>query len=131
MPWFVWILIYSAIYGVYIYSLGKSGETWFWTRTLLQAGLRNVGALMAWTCLQKIGENFEAKKHKILRFLMNYTMPVYLFHQQITYYVRAYGGQLDPWALGLLGFALSTLLALGIGIVLKMWKVTRFLIGEN
>ena len=131
VPWFVWILIYCAIYGVFIYSLGKSGEAWFWMQTLLQAGLRNVGALMAWSCLQKIGEKFEAKKHKILRFLMYYTMPIYLFHQQITYYVRANGGRLDPWALGLLTFALSTLLALGIGVVLKMWKVTRFLIGEK
>ena len=131
VPWFVWILIYCAIYGVYIYSLARSGEAWFWTRTFLQAGLRNVGALMAWSGLQKIGEKIEVKKHKLLRFLMNYTMPIYLFHQQISYYVRAYCGRLDPWALGLLTFALSTLLALGIGVVLKMWKVTRFLIGEK
>lgn len=90
------------------------------------------GAIGAFITLQIISERIQWKDNGIFVLLANKTMPMYLFHQQIIYFVIFYlNGALNPWIHMSISFLISTVLSLMISIVLEQFRITSALIGGN
>lgn len=94
--------------------------------------LHVVGAIMAVSILYKIACMVSWKDNGIIKCLSKYSMPMYLFHQQIIYFsIVALNGKVNPWINAGVNFAVAVIGSLVISIILMHWKITRFLIGEK
>lgn len=91
-----------------------------------------VGSVMAWSVLQMLASHFEWKSSKLICGMMPYTMPIYLFHQQIMYFtISLLNGKVSPFTNASINFVVALVLSIFISIFLMKWKATRFLIGES
>lgn len=91
-----------------------------------------VGSVMAWSVLQTLAGHFDWKNNKLLCNLMPYTMPIYLFHQQIMYFtISALNGKVSPLTNASINFIVALVGSIFISGLLMKWKATRFLIGES
>ena len=91
-----------------------------------------IGAIMAFTILQKIAEHTPWRNSKIFTFLCKRSMPVYLFHQQVIYFfIYWLNGMVNPYINVAVNFAGAMTISLLISTVLMKFKWTRFLIGEK
>ena len=62
--------------------------------------------------------------------LSTYSMPMYLFHQQIIYFsITILDGVVNPWINAGVNFIVATVGAYIISAILMKWKITRFLVG--
>lgn len=78
-----------------------------------------------------LASHFEWKSSKLICGLMPYTMPIYLFHQQIMYFtISALNGKVSPFTNASINFVVALGLSIFISVFLMKWKATRFLIGE-
>ena len=94
--------------------------------------LHLVGALMAWSVLQSVGNSVKWKDNKAISTLAKNSMPMYLFHQQIIYFTIAWlNGKIDPYLHAGINFIVALTCSYLISIMLMRWKVTRLLIGEK
>ena len=94
--------------------------------------LNIVGAITAWVCLQKISLWLSYKDNNVFKLLSKYSMPMYLFHQQIIYFpITALNGVIHPILLAFICFCTSLLGSILISSVFMHWKTTRMLIGEK
>lgn len=92
--------------------------------------LHIVGALMAFFVLQKIATLWDWENSKWLMFLKQHNVTVYLFHQQIIYFVIvALNGVINPYLHMGVNFIVSLSVSLVIAVILSRFRVTRFLIG--
>ena len=90
------------------------------------------GAMMAFTVLQWIAARVNYQKSIVYKTLSKHSMTIYLFHQQIIYFVIWYlNGKVNSVLIAVFNFIISLLLSLAISIFLSKFKVTRFLIGEK
>lgn len=93
--------------------------------------LHAVGSLMAFSALSAIAKQIPWGKSKEFRTLSSYSMPMYLFHQQIIYIsLFVLNGKLHPWFHAGINFIAAVIGAYLISAVLMRWKVTRILVGE-
>ena len=91
-----------------------------------------VGALMAWSVLQWIGSRVRWQENKVFMALSKSSMPMYLFHQQIIYFMIFWlNGKINPYIHAGINFIVALVCSFIISSVLMRWKVTRFLIGEK
>ena len=94
--------------------------------------LHVVGALMAWSVLQWIGSRVRWQENKVFMALSKSSMPMYLFHQQIIYFMIYWlNGKVNPYIHAGINFIVALVCSFIISSVLMHWKVTRFLIGEK
>ena len=94
--------------------------------------LHIVGAVMAWSVLQMLARHLDWKSSKLISGLMPYTMPIYLFHQQIMYFtISALNGKVSPLINASINFIVALVASIFISGFLMKWKATRFLIGES
>lgn len=97
----------------------------------LELLLHIIGAITAFIVLQYIANSiiWDCEPFGILSKL---TMPMYLFHQQIIYFIilllRAYA--LPPWVEMLIIFAGAVIGSYIISLIMSRWNVTRILIGS-
>lgn len=92
--------------------------------------LNIVGALMAFFVLQKIATLWDWENSRWFMFLKQHNVTVYLFHQQIIYFVIvALNGVINPYLHMGVNFIVSLSVSLVIAVILSRFKVTRFLIG--
>lgn len=92
--------------------------------------LHVVGALMAFFVLQKIATLWDWENSRWFMFLKQHNVTVYLFHQQIIYFVIvALNGVINPYLHMGVNFIVSLSVSLVIAVILSRFKVTRFLIG--
>lgn len=90
-----------------------------------------IGAIMIFMVLQKIANSVN-RYNKVLKFLSDKSMIVYLFHQQIIYFtIVLFNGVINPWMHAFVNFSVSFGLSLLISVALKKFKFTRMLIGEK
>lgn len=90
------------------------------------------GAIGAFVTLQIISERVKWKDNSIFTLLASKTMPMYLFHQQIIYFIIFYlNGRLNPWIHVGISFLVSTVLSLMISIILGHFRITSMLIGDK
>ena len=94
--------------------------------------LKLVGAFSAFIILEKIVSRTKINESGFLNILSKYTMPMYLFHQQIIYFIILWlNGTMSPWINALINFALAGLISFAIGWGLMKNRMTRLLLGEN
>ena len=90
-----------------------------------------VGAVMSFVVLQKIADKGKWD-NACFGFISKRSMAVYLFHQQIIYFVIAgLNGLWNPYLHATLNFLVSAGVSLLIATVLLRFRATRFLIGEK
>lgn len=131
MPWFCWVVI-DIVFTANRLIGQQSGFIW----SVISLGttflLHIVGAIMAWTVLQAVASKVHWQESKVFKTLASYSMPMYLFHQQIIYFtITVFNGIVSPWINAGINFAVSIVGSFLISAVLMRWKVTRFLVGEK
>ena len=74
----------------------------------------------------------ELGKNKVFKLLSSYSMPMYLFHQQIIYFcIYVFNGKMNPWINATLNFSIAMLCSFIISAIIMRYSITRFLIGEK
>ncbi len=104
--------------------------------TLLYLGVRFllyiVGALTAFIVLQKLADYVKWKKSRAFKLLTKYSMPIYLFHQQVVYvFVSLLNGRISPYIHVGVNFIGAMIVSTGIAVLLMKFKCTRFMMGEK
>lgn len=125
-------MAYFVLFIAWNWAQDKNGVIFLFLRQGMGLLLHIVGALMAFIILQKLGSNIKWKQNKIFVVFSKYSMPIYLFHQQIIYFfIDWLNGAIHPYLHTGINFIGAILISAGISAVLMKWKVTRFLIGEK
>lgn len=103
-----------------------------WVLSIFEIILHMVGAIAAFFTFQFVAELVNWKKNKFFGVLSKYTMPIYLFHQQVIYFLLyLLNGKINLYANSIINFVFSMLISIIISFLLMRIKVTRFLIGEK
>lgn len=82
IPFFVYIIADLAIFAVVCFIQTKEGAIWSVLNLGFSFVLNVVGSIMAWTTLQFIADKVKWQESKVMKFLSERSMIVYLFHQQ-------------------------------------------------
>lgn len=132
VSWMIWVIVDIALFVTASLISCQNGVIWRLMSKGLNFVLHIAGAIMAWTTLQTIAFYIHWNDSKIFRTLSSYTMPMYLFHQQIIYFtIQWLNGKVDPWINAGVNFIVSLVASFVISAILMRWKVTSFLIGEK
>ena len=132
LPWYCWTIVYSLLF-VGTIIVRRNGETvWSLIAIVLNFVLHIIGAVMAWTTLQALADKVNWKNSKVFKRFSTYSMPMYLFHQQIIYFtIVLLNGKINPWINAGVNFAAALVGSYFLSSILMRWKTTRFLIGEK
>lgn len=133
IPAWVYVLVDVIVFLIYQYLQSlDNGLYVILLNVVLSFALHLVGALMAWSCLQWLGTLINWKKSKVFTLLSRYSMPMYLFHQQIIYFcIYLFNGRINQYLNVIVNFIIAVLCSMLISYMLMKWKITRFLIGEK
>ena len=132
-----YIIILSILFDLFLfvllqYSIQAEGFFFKILRLLLSYAVRVWGSLAVFFLLKKIASIVNWKKSKAFIFLTKYTMPVYLFHQQVIYFVIIWlNGKVNPLANASANLIIAMSVSLIISCILMRFKYTRYLIGER
>lgn len=130
--WLLWIVVDLVIFAGTIIVGGNNGTLWSMIAVGLNLILHIVGAVMAWITLQALANKVNWKSSRAFRILSSYSMPMYLFHQQIIYFaIICLNGKVNPWINAGVNFVVAIMGSFLISSILMHWKGTRFLIGEK
>ena len=87
---------------------------------------------MAFSILELIGENCNWQNSRTVMALADNSMTIYLFHQQIIYFVIvALNGIVTPVINAFANFTISLAASAIIASILKKWRIIRVLLGEK
>lgn len=90
------------------------------------------GALAAFFILEWLYHKMPDRSLSKLDALSKYSMPMYLFHQQLIYCsILLLNGRINPYLNATVNFAVALIGSFLISYILMKWKATRFLIGES
>ena len=132
IPWYGWLILDLFLFVGSLWIDGKSGFLVKVTLLGVNFLLHMVGAVMAWSILQMLAGHIRWQERKVFKTLSSYSMPMYLFHQQIIYFtITALNGVVNPWVNAGVNFAVAAVGSFVISAILMRWKVTRFLVGEK
>ena len=132
VPWYCWIIVDLILFAVTMIVGRNSGTVWSLIAILLNLILHIVGAVMAWTSLQALANKVNWEDSKACKTLSSYSMPMYLFHQQIIYFTIIWlNGKVNPWINAGVNFVAALIGSFLISSILMHWKTTRLLIGEK
>lgn len=132
VPWYCWIIADIVLFAGSMLIGQKDEIIWSVISLALTFLLHVVGSFMAWTVLQALASHIHWQDSIIFKTLASYTMPMYLFHQQIIYFtIAALNGVVNPWINAGANFIVAIAGSLIISSFLMRWKITRFLIGEK
>lgn len=131
IPSYMWLFIDVIIFVFTSIVAMQQGFIWKVFRVLLQFVLHITGAIMAWTSLQSLAKYINSE-NRFTSKLTAYSMPMYLFHQQIIYLVVfLLNGKINPWINATINYFIAIVVSYTVSFILKQWKITRFLIGEK
>ena len=132
IPWFVWLGVDLILFVGSLWITGQDGVMAKLASMGLSIMLHIVGAIMAWNVLQTLSVHIQWQDSRGFNKLSTYSMPIYLFHQQIIYFVlNALDGLINPWINAGVNFIVATVGSFFISAILMKWKITRFLVGEK
>lgn len=132
IPWIGWLFFDFILFAVALWIGEHSGIVIKLLSLGLNLLLHIVGAITAWNVLQTLAEHVHYQNNKAFGQLATYSMPMYLFHQQIIYFtITALNGTVNPWINAGVNFVVATIGSYVISAVLMKWKSTRFLMGEK
>lgn len=134
VQWFVWIAVDLVVFaGMRLIErfIGTTGTVWSLMTIGLNLILHVIGAVMAWTILQDVAGKVNWQNSRAFMTLSSYSMPMYLFHQQIIYFTIVWlNGVVNPWINAGVNCAAALVVSYIISAVLMKWRETRLLIGE-
>lgn len=123
------VILYVAIY--YLREASFEGAVYKVIYIGLEFVLHAVGAVIAFIVLQRFAKQVKWN-NKFFLFISDRSMAIYLFHQQIIYFVLYFlNNAISPYAHAALNFMISFCISLIISSILMLWNPTRFLIGEK
>ena len=135
-PWFLWCIIEAALF--FIYLINKThvtnGNLFYKIGGMLLILLIGmIGSVAAFFTLQKIASIIKSwKTSTLFQFFRKRSMVVYLFHQQVIYFVLIeINGKVSPSVNVIINYVVALGVSLIIASVLMKFKVTRFLVGEK
>lgn len=132
VPWFCWVIEYLLLFAGNRLIGHQDGFIWSVISLGMEFLLRIVGALMAWTSLHTVASKVHWQENKVFKTLTCYSMPMYLFHQQIIYFtITQLNGVVNPWINASVNFVAAIAGSLIISALLMRWSVTRILVGEK
>lgn len=132
LPWYCWVIVDLLLFAGTIMVGQYSGKAWNLVTIMLNMILHIVGAVMVWTILQTLADKIKWKDSKAFKTLSLYSMPMYLFHQQIIYFTITWlNGKVNPWIHAGMNFISALAGSFLISAFLMHWKTTRSLIGEK
>jgi surface polysaccharide O-acyltransferase-like enzyme len=99
--------------------------------SLLEIAVHVTGSIAAFEVFRALAERIDWNK-AWFEDLSSKTMPMYLFHQQIIYFMIYWlNGKVNPYIHAGISFIVALVCSFIISSVLMHWKVTRFLIVEK
>ncbi len=132
VPWYCWMVADLLLFVGNRMIGQQSGFIWSVLALGMTFLLHIVGALTAWTTLQTLAFHVHWQESKVFKTLSSYSMPMYLFHQQIIYFtITALNGVVNPWINAGVNFVAAIAGSLIISALLMRWRVTRILVGEK
>lgn len=132
IPWYLWIIVDIFIFAGTMFVERNSGTMWSMAGIGLNLIIHVIGAIMAWTVLQAIAGKVNWQNSKVFNTLSSYSMPMYLFHQQIIYFSIAWlNGLVNPWINAGVNMVAALICSYIISAFLMRWSGTRMLIGEK
>ena len=132
IPAVVWLIGDMILLSISM-ALGQKNVAFYTIINLVVAlALHIWGALMAFYVLQRLAHIIKWQENAIFRFFSKCSMAVYMFHQQVIYFILYYmNGKILPLWLGLLTFVVSLAVSAVIALLLLKFKATRILMGET
>ena len=132
IPFYAWFILHMLLF-VMSNIINKYDSTIIsLLRLALEFAIHIIGAIMAFVILQKIASVSCFKNSKCFALLSRYSMPIYLFHQQIIYVcIYIFNGLINPYLNAALNFVFAMALSMLLSYVLMKFKPTRFLLGEK
>lgn len=131
IPIFGYVLADIVLFGLYLYLMNCEGTLLrflFYSEGFV---LHIIGAILAFRILSYIGKHINLN-NRVFQLLKTSSMGVYLFHQQIIFFViDFFNGKISSWSIAVLCFVVSLTLSLLITQILLKFKITRLLIGSN
>lgn len=99
---------------------------------ILNYFLHIFGALMSFFMLQHLANIVTFKNCYLFKELGKQSMTIYLFNQQIVYFlISLLNGKINPYLHSIINFIVSIIFSFALSKILRRHKVTRFLIGEK
>ena len=132
VPCFAWVVADLIAFLIVNLCGQNSGIVWRFMNNCLSFVFHIIGALMAWNVLQKLACRINWNDNRAFKNLSSYSMPMYLFHQQIIYFsIYLLNGKINPWLNAGVNFVAAIVGSFIISAILMRWNITRFLIGEK
>ena len=131
MHWILWGIADIILFLISLYIKENIGLIWNALKIIFTFILHICGAVTIFVALQRMARKVNWKKKTFL-LLSTYSMPMYLFHQQIIYFmILMFNGKINPYINACINFIVAIIGSFLISIVLMKWKITRKLIGEK
>ena len=132
IPCFIWVI--SSLIMFYASNLLRQNE--FIICKILSLGFtfggNIIGALMSFFVLQKVAWKMPFFNKMLVKYLSEYSMTIYLFHQQFIYwFISAFNGIINPYLHVIVSFVGAIMCSVLLSKILKKYQLTRFLIGEK
>lgn len=125
IKWYVWPTTFIILF--IAWEMLNSGVI----HSLLEIAVHVTGSIAAFEVFRALAERIDWNK-AWFEDLSSKTMPMYLFHQQIIYFMIYWlNGKVNPYIHAGINFIVALVCSFIISSVLMHWKVTRFLIGEK
>lgn len=132
LPVPVWLALHGALY--LLLRLLPAQETFIAKAAHigLSVLVNTAGGLMAFMVLQWLAQRFCRTEGRLYGGLRRYTMPVYLFHQQVVFWlILLLNGRLPSGVHALVNFTGALLISLGLAWGMMRFRTTRMLVGEK
>lgn len=115
----------------FTYNVGNVSDIYKLYSYGIECVFHLTGAITAFFIFQRLAEYIDTNQKQISK-LSRYSMPIYLFHEQIIYLVIGLlNRKLNIYILSIVCFMVSISLSYIISKILFKWRVTRILIGEK
>ena len=132
IPALCWLALHGGLFVLWQYVPQKGGIIIKLINIGMPVLLNVVGAVMAFMVLQWLAGMIRWQDNRVFDGLQRYSMPVYLFHQQVVYWlIWLLNGKLPVGVQLLVNFTGALLISMAISWVLMRFRPTRMLIGEK
>lgn len=131
IPWFVWLLLNISFFTLNRYIV-TSSALMLGVSSIIQLISHIAGAIFAFAFLQRIAFSFRyyIRESRLWKVLAENSMGIYMFHMQVIYYTLfLFNGALHPVVHSVVNFVSAFFISLMLSILLRHFRVTRFLIG--
>ena len=129
---FVLAMLNIGLFLLWRYLLGNGGIFFKILTLISEYAMHVIGAVAVFMILQWIADKVDWKNKKLCNLLSKYSMPIYLFHQQIIYITIVWlNGKVNPYLNVTINFIVALSGSIIISGILMRFRVTNFLLGQK